>query len=71
MLTVSVRKQISSNNIDLNELKPFIGKNVIITITEELDEALKLEKYSDFFNAFGNISIDEDSINLLREKSLI
>ena len=71
MLSVSLRRQIKSKRIEINELKPFIGKNVIITISEEQNELEKLKKYSDFFNLAGKVSIDEDSINLLREKSTI
>ncbi len=71
MLSVAIRKQINSNNINFSELKPFIGKNVIITITEEQNHSEKLESFSDFFNLAGKITIDEESINKLREISLI
>ncbi len=71
MLSIAIRKQINSKNISFTELKPFIGKNVIITITEEQNESQKLEAFSDFFNLAGKISIDEVSINELREASLI
>lgn len=71
MLSIAIRKQINSNNLKLNELKSFIGKNVIITITEVNSESEKLEKFSDFFNLAGKISIDEDSIIELRKKSEI
>lgn len=63
MLSVEIRKRISLSNINITELKPFIGKNVIITITEEQNESQNLEKFSDFFNLAGKISIDEDCIN--------
>lgn len=67
MLTVAIRKQISQNNMKINELKSFIGKNVLITITEEQNEAQSLDTFSAFFNLAGQISIDEESISELRE----
>ena len=71
MLSVAIRKQIKSKNLNLTGLKPFIGKNVIITITEENNEAQKTEQFSGFFNLAGKISIDEKSINELRGESLL
>jgi hypothetical protein len=71
MLSLAIRKQVKSNNINLSGLKPFIGKNVIITITEEYNESQKMEQFSDFFNLAGHIFLDQDSINELRESSIL
>jgi len=49
MLSLAIRKQIDSEKMVFSEFKDFIGKNVIISITEEENQLEKKAKFSEFF----------------------
>lgn len=63
---------VTSTNILIPELSEMMGRNIVITIEEDMD---KFEKYkqakSNFLTLSNEIEIDEDSINKLREVSKI
>lgn len=51
---ISVRTKIVSQRINIPELDNYIGKDVIITIDEDLDE----KNMKDFFDCISNVEID-------------
>lgn len=63
---------VTSTNILIPELSEMMGRNIVITIEEDID---KFEKYkqakSNFLTLSNEIEIDEDSINKMREVSKI
>lgn len=71
MQAIRLFMKIDSENINVPELRKFIGKEVEMLIMEKhavLNEE-KDRKMERFFSAAGKIEIDEDAIRQLRRKS--
>lgn len=64
---LAVKTKINSDELLLEDLSDFMGKEVTITITENF-EGDKLYK---FFEGAGKIDLDEEEILELREMSKV
>lgn len=64
---ISVRTKIVSQRINIPELNNYMGKDVVITIEEDVDQ----KNMKDFFDCIGEVEIDEATITKSRELSLI
>jgi hypothetical protein len=64
---LAIKTKIDSDELKLDELSDFIGKEVTITIAENFEE----EKLSRFFEGAGKIDLDEEEVLNLREMSKI
>ncbi len=73
MEAIKLQRKIDSEMIHIPELKRFLGKNVEIILLEiPSNEALKSKRdIKKFISASNKIDIDENAVELLREKSLI
>jgi hypothetical protein len=60
---------IESENINIPELKNFIGKSMEIILIEAEDEDETKDNISKFLDLAGKIDIDEKEIDSLRERS--
>jgi hypothetical protein len=64
---ISLKTKIVSRKINIPELDFYIGKNVIISIEEDNNN----NNMDDFFDCVSNVEIDENTIEINRELSLI
>ncbi len=64
---IELHTKIDSDEYILDGLNQFLGKEVEITISENL----AITKFANFFGLANEIQIDEESIQNLREQSLI
>ena len=69
MITIAIHKHIDSENLTLPEAKQFIGKDVVI-IMSEVSKSEPLDPViSDFFKLAGKIILQEDKLFSLKEIS--
>ena len=73
MEAIKLQRKIDSEMIHIPELKKFLGKNVEIILLEiPSNETPKSKRdIKKFISASNKIDIDENAVELLREKSLI
>jgi len=71
METLTVERQIQSEQLYLPEIKSLIGKTVEIIFIVKTGIEQKATKFQHFFEAAGNILLDEKDLYNLRKDSMI
>ena len=69
MQSLTIRTHVDSENLHLPELRPMIGKDVEMMIREMNND--RHSGLGPFFAIAGDIELDIEAVNQLREKSLI
>ncbi len=69
MSPIKVHKGLESTTIQLPELRPWIGRDVEITVRD--DSPAAKSSLDDFFAACGTVQIDQAAVDRLREISKI
>jgi len=71
METLTIQKQIQSEQLYLPEIKNLIGKTVEIIFIVKPSIEPKTSKFQNFFEAAGNILLDENELYNFRKMSMI
>ena len=69
MNAIKIHTHLESDTIRIPELRPMIGKDVEITIREEVPEEYK--SLADALKSFDHVPVDLDALAELREISKI
>lgn len=71
MNAVRIRRRIDSDTLHVPELRPMIGKEVEIIVLEEQVQPAPTGNFAELEALAGNIDLDFDAIEKLREISKI
>lgn len=71
METLKIRTHIDSETLHLPQIRPMLGKDVLMVITETSEDKESHPDIEPFFALAGNIKLDIEAIRDIREKSMI
>jgi hypothetical protein len=71
MDTIRIVRRLESESLTLPELKPLVGKVVVITVCEQSPQGGGPSPYDAFFQLAGKDAVDTQAYQKLRAASMI